>query len=84
MFSIGIKNYHLCKLVRVIVSVEEISHLLKVSIRLVGVKDLVAVHHRDEVFCLAEVYDVVGIAREHVDALDVVARDFKFDDFICS
>lgn len=84
MFSIGIKNYHLCKLVRVIVSVEEISHLLKVSIRLVGVKYLIAVHHRDEVFGLTEVDDVMCVAWEHVDALDVVARDFKFDDFICS
>lgn len=61
-----------------------ILHLLKKRIRPPGVKDLIAVHHCDKILCLAEVYDVVGIAREHVDALDVVARDFKFDDFICS
>ena len=44
------------------------------------IKDLVAIHHRDEVLRVGEVDDVVRIAREHVDALDVVARDFKLDD----
>ena len=33
-------------------------------------------------FGVAEVDDVVRVAGKHVDALDVVARDFKLDDFI--
>ena len=60
----------------------DLLHFLEVSIRLVGVKNLIAVHHRDEVLSVAEVDDVVCIAWEHVDALNVVARDFKLDDFV--
>ena len=45
-----------------------------------GIKDLVAIHHRDEVLRVGEVDDVVRIAREHVDAFDVVARDLELDD----
>lgn len=45
-----------------------------------GIKDLVAIHHRDEVLRVGEVDDVVRIARQHVDALDVVARDLELDD----
>ena len=44
-----------------------------------GIKDLVAIHHRDEVLRVGEVDDVVRIARQHVDALDVVARDLELD-----
>ena len=43
-------------------------------------KYLVAVHHRDEVLGVGEVDDVVGVAREHVDGLDVVAGDLPFQD----
>ena len=43
------------------------------------IKDLVAIHHRDEVLRVGEVDDVVRIARQHVNALDVVARDLEFD-----
>ena len=54
-------------------------HRVEESIRVRRIKYLIAVHHRDEVFRFGEVDDVVGIARQHVDALDVVACDFKFD-----
>ena len=54
----------------------------EVCIGLVGVEDLVAVHHRDEVFRVAEVDDVVGIARQHVYALDVVASHLELNDLI--
>ena len=57
------------------------SHLLKKRIRLPGVKHFVTVHYCDEVFGVGEVDDVVGVAGEHVDALDVVASDFELDDF---
>ena len=43
------------------------------------IKDLIAIHHRDQVLRVGEVDDVVRIPREHVDALDIVARDFKLD-----
>ena len=43
------------------------------------IKDLIAIHHRDQVLCFGEVDDVMRIPREHVDALDIVARDFKLD-----
>ena len=48
-------------------------NLLEKGVGLVGVEDLVAVHHCDEIFCVGEVDDVVGVAGKHVDGLDVVA-----------
>ena len=53
----------------------------KECIRLVGVKHLITVHDGNEIFGIGEVNDVVGIAREHVDSLDVVARDFPLQHF---
>ena len=38
-----------------------------------GVKDLVAVHDGYEVLGIGKVDDVVGVAREHDDRLDLVA-----------
>ena len=58
-----------------------ILHHLKERIRPPGVEYLVAVHYSYEVFGVGEVDDVVGVAGEHVDALDVVAGDFELDDF---
>jgi len=54
----------------------------EIGVGLGRVEDLVAVHDRDEVLDLAEVDDVVGVAREHVDALDVVAGDFELDHLV--
>ena len=48
----------------------------KKSIRFVGIEHLVAIHHSYQIFGLGEVDDVVSIAREHMDSLDVVTRDF--------
>ena len=45
------------------------------------VEDFVAVHDSDEVFGVGEVDDVVRVAGEHVDGLDVIAVDFPFEDF---
>lgn len=56
------------------------SNWVKERIRVRRIKDLVAIHHRDEVLRVGEVDDVVRIAGQHVDALDVVARDLEFDD----
>lgn len=53
-----------------------------VGIRMSRVENLVAVHHRHEVLRVAEVDNVVRVAGQHVDALDVVATDFKLDDFV--
>ena len=44
------------------------------------VEDFVAVHDGHEVFGVGEVDDVVGVAGEHVDGLDVVAVDLPFED----
>ena len=52
---------------------------IKVCVWSSRIKDLVAVHHRDQILRFGEVDDVVRIPREHVDALDVVARDFKLN-----
>ena len=53
---------------------------IKERIRVSRIKDLIAIHHRDEVLRVGEVDDVVRIAGQHVDALDVVARDLELDD----
>ena len=54
----------------------------KESIWFVRVKNLVAIHYRHKVFGVAEVNDIVGITRKHVDALDIVTGDFEFYDFV--
>ena len=57
-------------------------HFLTVGVGLGGVEDFIAVHDGDEVFCVAQIDDVVGVTREHVDSLDVVARDLELDDLV--
>ena len=52
---------------------------IKESIRVRRIKDLIAIHHRDQILSIGEVNDVMRISRQHVDALDVVTSDFKFD-----
>ena len=49
---------------------------------MVGVETLVAVHDSHEVFGVRQVDDVVGIAGEHVNGLDLVAAHLKLNDFI--
>ena len=49
-------------------------------IRVRRIKDLIAIHHRDEVLRVGEVDNVMRIPRQHVDALDVVACDLELDD----
>lgn len=56
------------------------SNWIEERIQVRRIKDLIAVHHRDKVLRVGEVDDVVRIARQHVDALDVVARDLELDD----
>ncbi len=58
------------------------SNHLKERIRLLGVENLIAVHHCDKVLCIAEVDDVVRVARQHVNALDVVTSHFKLYYFV--
>ena len=54
---------------------------LKESVWLIGIEYLVAVHDGNEVFGVREVDDVMCVAREHVDGLNVVAVNFPFKDF---
>ena len=49
---------------------------------MVGIEDFVAVHDCHEVFIVGEVDDVVSVAGEHDDGLDLVAVHFIFEDFI--
>ena len=61
---------------------DDILNRLEVGVGLGGVEDLVAVHDGYEVFCVAQINDIVCVAREHVDGLDVVAGDLELDDFV--
>lgn len=47
-------------------------HFVKVSIWAIRIENLVAVHDGHEVFGFAQVDDVVGVAREHDDALNLI------------
>ena len=48
---------------------------------MIGVKDLVAGHHRHQIFRLRQVDDVVGPAGNHMDSLNLVSGNFKLDRF---
>ena len=56
----------------------------EVCIWFVGVEDFVAVHYCDEIFCVREVYYIVGVARQHVDCFYLVSADFEVQNLICS
>lgn len=45
---------------------------------MVRVKDLVAGHDRYHIFHLGQVNDIVSPARDHIDCLDLIARNLKF------
>ena len=57
-------------------------HRVKIGIGAIGIEWLVAVHHCYEVFRLAQVDDVVGVAREHYHALDFFAAHLKIQHFV--
>ena len=57
-------------------------HWIEVSVGTIGIENLVAVHDCHEVFGFAQVDDVVGVAREHDDALDLITAYLIFDDTI--
>ena len=61
---------------------DELFYWFEIGIWFVRVEDLVAVHYCDEVFCVGEVDDVVGVARQHVYCFNLVARNFKVEDFV--
>ena len=48
---------------------------------MLGVEHFITVHHSDEILSIGEVDDVVGVAREHMDGLDVVAFDLPLQHF---
>ena len=70
------------KFLRFLRFLREILHLLEVRVRLAGVEDLVAVHHRHQILGVGEVDNVVRVAWQHVDALDVVAAHLELDDLV--
>lgn len=61
---------------------EMLLHLLKKSIRMIGVKLLVRPHEGDEVLGLAEIYDIMRPTGDHVNGLDLLTADFKVDFFV--
>lgn len=48
-------------------------------IRFVWIEDLIAIHHCHEILGVTKVDDVVSIAWEHMDGLDVVSINFPFN-----
>ena len=55
---------------------------IEIGVRAVWIEDFVAVHNGHKVFSLREIDDVVGVAREHYHALDLVAADLEFYHFV--
>ena len=54
-------------------------YFIEICVRTLRVENLIAVHDGHEVFDVAQVDDVVGVAREHDDGLNLVARYFIVD-----
>ena len=54
---------------------------VKEGVRLVGVENLVAVNDGYEVFVVAKVDDIMGVAREHVDSFNLVATHLPLQHF---
>lgn len=48
------------------------------GIRIIGVKHFIAVHHRNQIISFGEVDNVVGVAGEHMDDLNVISKDLPF------
>ena len=51
------------------------------SVGLIGIEDFIAVHDGYEVFGVAEVDDIMGVAREHVDSFNLVATHLPLQHF---
>ena len=49
---------------------------------MIRIKDFICPHHGHKVLGLAQVDNVVGISRQHVDSLNLLPAHFKFDYFI--
>ena len=56
----------------------------EVGVGTIGVEEFVGPHEGDKGLCVRKVDDVVGVAGEHVDGFDLVARDLEVEDFVCS
>ena len=66
-----------------ILSLKEVSlHFLKKCIRPVFIQHLRSPHNRNQIFCIAQVDDIVCPARFHPYALDMVAGYFVFFDLV--
>ena len=56
-------------------------YFIKIGVGALRIENFVAIHDGDEVLGVGEVDDVVGVAGEHDDGLDLVATHLVFDDF---
>ena len=61
---------------------DELFYWFKIGVWFVWVEDFVAVHDCDEVLCVGEVDDVVGVAWKHVNCFDLVTAHLKIEDFV--
>lgn len=54
-------------------------HRIEVGVGPFGIEDFVTVHYGDKVLSIRKIDDVVGIAWEHYDALNLVAANLEFE-----
>ena len=57
-------------------------HLLKVSVRLPGIKNLIIVHHRNQILRLAQIDNIMGIPRPHMNTLNLIPANLKLNHLI--
>ena len=55
---------------------------IEICVRSFRIENLVAIHYGHEVFRVRKIDDIVGIARNHDDRLDLVTADFIVQDLI--
>lgn len=48
------------------------------------VENFIGPHHRYQIFCFAQVNNIVRITRQHMNRLNLLSTDFEFNDFIRS
>ena len=56
-------------------------YFIEICVRTLRIENFIAVHDGNEIFGVAQVDDVVGVAGEHDDGLNLIATHLIFDDF---
>ena len=50
---------------------------------MIWIKDLIGPHDGHQILCLTQIDDIMGPSRDHMNCLDLLSADFKFNDVIC-